>query len=99
MTMAASDHAAIDGALHDIDVHLVAVALHELPPLVLLNGFAAAAVEGLRDPALVVVFAAAIRQYQIDDDGWDAALLLPELSVVGDVHLHASLQLLVESNL
>lgn len=87
VAMAAGDHAAIDGALHDIDVHLIAVALHELTPLVLLDGVAAAAIQILRDAAPVVVFAAAVRQHQIDDDGWDAALLLPQLSVVGDVHL------------
>ena len=89
VAMAAGDHAAIDGALHNIDVHLVVVALQEFTPLVLFDRFTAAAIEIGRDAALVIVLTAAIRQYQIDDDGWDAALLLPELSVGGDVHLYA----------
>jgi hypothetical protein len=88
VAVAASDHAAIDGALHDIDVHLIAVSLHEIATLILLNGLAAAAIEILRDAAPVVVFATAVGQHQIDDDGGKATLLLPDLSMVGDVHVH-----------
>ncbi len=97
VAVAASDHTAVDGALHDIDVHLIAVALHELTSLVLLDGFAAAAIQILRDAAPVVVFAPTVFQHQFNDDGWNAALLLPELSVVGDVHLQASFQLVVSN--
>ncbi|CAM2161408.1 hypothetical protein PSAC2689_100060 [Paraburkholderia sacchari] len=94
VAMAAGDHAAVDSALYDIDVHLIAVALHEIASHVLFDGFATAAIEILRDPAAVVVFVAPVRQHKVDDEGRNAALLLATPSMLADVHLRSSFQLM-----
>jgi hypothetical protein len=93
--MTAGNHTAIGSALYDIDVHLIAVALHKITPHVLFDDFPAAAIEILNDTAPVVVFPAAVLQHQVNNDGWDAALLLPNFSMVSAIHLHSSFQLVV----
>lgn len=93
--MTAGDHTAVGSALHDIDIHLIAVALHKIAPHVLFDDFPAAAIEVLHDTAMVVVFAATVPQYKVDNDGWNTTLLLPNFSMVSVTHLHTSFPLVV----
>jgi hypothetical protein len=85
--VAAGDHTTVDGALHDINAHLVAKAPHKITAHMLLNRLSATAIEVLHDAATMVVFTAAVLQHQVDNHRWNTALLLSHFPVASRIHL------------